>query len=84
MAERVLRSILLIGGQEHGEVVARIVEGDEGGFSGWLLPIDADRPMPSGFVDGWLRPTAGGPDIAVRLKASSGPRTYFTSRTPTG
>jgi hypothetical protein len=82
MRERVLRSVLLVDDESMGPVVARIVDRDDGGFAGWLLMVDDhdhDR-MPSGFVDGWLRPATGGLELAVRLEASTGGRVFFSSR----
>jgi len=36
--------------------------------------------MPGGWADGWLRPTAGGPDVPIRLQGTAAGRVYFTSR----
>jgi len=70
-----------VAGHDHQHpVVARIADSDGGSFAGWLLLIDDDGAMPAGWADGWLRPVAGGPDVAIRLQAATAGRVYFTSR----
>jgi len=76
--ERVLRATLMVDDVSYGPVVARVVDGSS--FAGWLLLVEDAGPMPQGWIDGWLRPEAGGPDIAVRLQAITGGRVYFAER----
>ena len=78
MHERVLRSDLTIGDVSLGPVVARLVDNDDGTCSGWLYV--AHGVSPGDYLDGWLRPRQGGPDLEIHLLASTGGRMYFTGR----
>ena len=81
MPQRTLKATLIVAGHEHEHpVVARIVDNEGGAFAGWLLLIDDDPAMPGGWADGWLRPVAGGPDVAIRLRGATAGRVYFASR----
>ena len=78
-AERTLRVSLIVNGVSHGQGGARIVDGCGGVFAGTLSLAGDGQPMPDGWAEGILRPAVG-PDLAVRLLATTGGRVYFSSR----